>query len=149
MEEKIRLANEDSSLIFDESNFDDSDMNPTSCHELECFAATLEMDGYFQVHKKSSADLYVTTHVEEYEERPFHADIASSLSMHKKGNVKESYDSHGHYDDVSFTNDQNPKEFSKLSNLNSHLSPRTIHLPEMFLTSSTSFAEQHNPVTAV
>ena len=42
-DKRIRLANEDLSLIFNENQFDDNDMNPKSGRELACFRATLEM----------------------------------------------------------------------------------------------------------
>ena len=46
MAERIRLANEDYSSVFDESQFDDDDMDP----ELDAFKATLEMAHAESVH---------------------------------------------------------------------------------------------------
>ena len=143
MEQKIQLANQDPSLIFDENNFDDSDINPTFSHELACFAATLEMENYFMMNKKSS-DLYATTHAEGHEEEgPFHSDIVSRFSMQHEEIVEDSYDSHGQYDDVSFASDQNPKESLNFSNLNiSHFSSCTIHAPVAAFYYLPSFLRQ-------
>ena len=151
MEQKIQLANQDPSLIFDENNFDDSDINPTFSHELACFAATLEMENYFMMNKKSS-DLYATTtHAEGHEEEgPFHSDIVSRLSIQHEESVEDSYyGSHRNDDHVSFACDQTPKESLNFSYLNiSPLSSCTIHSPAAAFYYLPSFLhqEQQHPM---
>ena len=86
-----------------------------------------------------------TTRVEEYKEESFQADIITpsfSTTHAQEEGGEDSYDSHklGHYDEVTFAYDQIP-------NLSSH----TIHSPEAFYSSSTSFLreEQQNLMAAV